>query len=263
MTEKASYQGRVITIGTCSTMNQLRYDQRELVQPVPGSCDPVRSGGSLYYRLPFPGEDRTAPGEFDPPFRSLPVAPGDLPCPGCGGTTYSLIAQRPLDDCLATVVQCPDCIMRLGLKQPFDAAKVLREITRPGQDLPEAGLLADRLAAGYRPAAAGIASDELTDRIGPLLAGLFPAGGSHAAAVLPVLAVPDGSTLRSVIVKTVIAGHGDRPDAAPGEQDRARELARTWQQETRSSFPVTAVSVMTVSWDASRPEPVITLKDLP
>ena len=77
MGEYARHKGEEIKIGTCEDMYYLRYDQRALVEPLAGSCDPVRYAGVLRFRFPFPDEDHVAPGgeEFSANYyhRSVPV----------------------------------------------------------------------------------------------------------------------------------------------------------------------------------------------
>jgi hypothetical protein len=68
MGEYATYQGRSVKIGTCEDMLYLRYGQRDLVSPEPGSG--IREERDRF-RFPFPDEDRVEPGAFTNPFRSL------------------------------------------------------------------------------------------------------------------------------------------------------------------------------------------------
>lgn len=67
--------GKRVKIGTCSSMYYLRFEQRFDVQPLPGNVDPAKEADSLWFRLPDPDEDGTAPGEYDyrGPFGARPV----------------------------------------------------------------------------------------------------------------------------------------------------------------------------------------------
>ncbi len=53
-----------VKIGTCENMYYLRYEQRYDVKPMPGNVDPVKQAHLLHFRLPFPDEDGTPPGEY-------------------------------------------------------------------------------------------------------------------------------------------------------------------------------------------------------
>lgn len=55
-------KGEDVKIGTCEDMYYLRYDQREMVRAIQGSCDPVRDAGALRFRFPWPDEDHVPPG---------------------------------------------------------------------------------------------------------------------------------------------------------------------------------------------------------
>lgn len=65
MGEYALYKGEKIKIGTCSSMYYLRWDQREMVTPVPGSVNPVTQADKLWFRAPRHREDGIKPGYFD------------------------------------------------------------------------------------------------------------------------------------------------------------------------------------------------------
>ncbi len=52
-----------VKIGTCESMYYLRFDQKHLVKPTPGSLNPESAQG-LFWRLPFPDEDNVQIGEY-------------------------------------------------------------------------------------------------------------------------------------------------------------------------------------------------------
>lgn len=64
MRENAKYNGQVVKIGTCEDLYYLRYEDRQKVEPMPGSLDP--SGDARFvcrFRFPWPDEDGiAAPG---------------------------------------------------------------------------------------------------------------------------------------------------------------------------------------------------------
>jgi hypothetical protein len=62
MGEYASYKGQEIKIGTCEDMYYLRFDQRHMVQALPGNVDPVADVSALRFRFPWPNEDGIDPG---------------------------------------------------------------------------------------------------------------------------------------------------------------------------------------------------------
>lgn len=65
MGEYAMYGKDRIKIGTCERMYYLRYEQRQMVQPLSGNVKPATTPG-LFFRLPFPDEDDVPPGHFTP-----------------------------------------------------------------------------------------------------------------------------------------------------------------------------------------------------
>jgi hypothetical protein len=71
MGEYATYHGHKIKIGTCESMYYLRADQATLVKPLPGNVDPIKDAAEIRFRFPFPDEDETAPGTFDPFDRAI------------------------------------------------------------------------------------------------------------------------------------------------------------------------------------------------
>lgn len=70
MGEYAKFNGQEVKIGTCETMYYLRYEDRTRVQAIPHSLDPVKCQ-NLFWRLPFPDEDGTAPGHYQDYKRGL------------------------------------------------------------------------------------------------------------------------------------------------------------------------------------------------
>jgi hypothetical protein len=73
MGEYAKFKGKQIKIGTCESMYYLRADQAASVTPEHGSVNPVRDAEHIRFRFPFPDEDGTEPGDFDPFERSIAV----------------------------------------------------------------------------------------------------------------------------------------------------------------------------------------------
>jgi len=66
MGEYAKHKGEEIKIGTCEDMYYLRFDQRHLVQALPGNVDPNSDDAlSIRFRFPWPNEDRNEPGDFE------------------------------------------------------------------------------------------------------------------------------------------------------------------------------------------------------
>lgn len=57
--------GVEVKIGTCETMYYLRYEDRRKVLKVPNSLDP-RTEKDLFWRLPFPDEDKILIGQYQP-----------------------------------------------------------------------------------------------------------------------------------------------------------------------------------------------------
>lgn len=64
MSEMAKYNGERVKIGTCEMMYYLRFEDRNKVQAVENSLDPMTTKG-LFYRLPLPEEDGFGPGDYD------------------------------------------------------------------------------------------------------------------------------------------------------------------------------------------------------
>ena len=67
---KRKSDGQEIKIGTCESMYYLRYDDRNMVYPLPGSLNPAKEKG-LFFRLPFPDEDKFQPGDYQDHNRGL------------------------------------------------------------------------------------------------------------------------------------------------------------------------------------------------
>ena len=60
-----------IKIGTCENMYYLRYSDRDKVRPLENNLDPSdeETINELRWRLPFPDEDNTQPGDYGDAFR--------------------------------------------------------------------------------------------------------------------------------------------------------------------------------------------------
>jgi hypothetical protein len=186
--EKSS--GETIKIGTCEDMYYLRHDQRHLVSKERGSVDVNGpEAGELRFRFPFPWEDGSAPGTFEP-FAGLGVwgvDPGEdiehhslqftrnypqqggillsVPCPEskegkASGLRYSyngysgkvrIVQQRMIGDELWTVCECGSC----GAKYRIDRADAeelavrLRSIADGDARQKHFHEIADRILAGY------------------------------------------------------------------------------------------------------------------
>jgi hypothetical protein len=82
MGEYARYKGQSIKIGTCESMYYLRWDQVGDVHAESNSVDPMSHRFSLRFRFPFPDEDGTRPGDFDPYDRNVRVWGVGLPADG-------------------------------------------------------------------------------------------------------------------------------------------------------------------------------------
>lgn len=117
MGENAKYSGEVVKIGTCEQMYYLRAEQAAQVEPVPHSLDPIRHATGIRFRFPWPDEDGTAPGSFDPPGRTLMLeglkaTPPEHDKPDCKGENTRIHSQawrgEPGKEVLTLVVQC-DC----------------------------------------------------------------------------------------------------------------------------------------------------------
>ena len=76
MGEYAKYRGREVKIGTCEDMYYLRADQARDVQPISNSLNPWRERYVLRFRFPFPDEDGTEPGAFEPYERGYTIPQG-------------------------------------------------------------------------------------------------------------------------------------------------------------------------------------------
>ena len=105
MGEYAKYRGDTIKIGTCEELLYLRWDQRELVTPLPGSVDPRLDSSSLRFRFPWPDEDGVAPGAFSGR-RSWPV-PEMAPPPEITHGMVQLAASVPSGYYLMSI-PCPE-----------------------------------------------------------------------------------------------------------------------------------------------------------
>lgn len=170
MGEFAYYKREKIKIGTCEILYYLRYDQLHLITPdLPNNVDPTNpeQAKHLFFRFPFPWEDRDEPGSFEP-FRACPLpgytlddeadhgskqfrADGGyllcLPCPeskafrdltekadihaghnGYSGSVH-LAYQKPVGDELQAVVKCNGCghLWRLDAEDAAKAAEGLRK----------------------------------------------------------------------------------------------------------------------------------------
>ena len=60
--------GAKIKIGACEEMLYLRFEDRYKVKPLPNSIQNLNIDG-LFWRIPFPDEDRILPGDYNKPFR--------------------------------------------------------------------------------------------------------------------------------------------------------------------------------------------------
>lgn len=61
---KRKSDGVETKIGTCESMYYLRYEDRNKVEKIPHSLDATKEE-NLYWRLPFPDEDKTKIGEYN------------------------------------------------------------------------------------------------------------------------------------------------------------------------------------------------------
>lgn len=166
MGEYARFQGEQIKIGTCEDMNYLRFDQRELVEPLSGSVNPVADAEEIRFRFPWPDEDTIAPGAFEAYNRGLGLhgvdlpkgidhsnvqfsAPGyvvSLPCPefengpesdhglkiARNGHPGSLrvVQQRFIKGDLVTICECGGCGSRFRLPDLASAMPVIEAIRK-------------------------------------------------------------------------------------------------------------------------------------
>jgi hypothetical protein len=64
MGEYGRYDKTEIKIGTCEDMMYLRWEQRHMVEAIPGNVDPVKEINSLWFRLPRILESIREPGDF-------------------------------------------------------------------------------------------------------------------------------------------------------------------------------------------------------
>ena len=64
MGEYAKYKGVEIKIGTCENMYYLRYEDRDKVTKLHGSLNPATEK-NLFWRLPFPDEDKNGAGNYE------------------------------------------------------------------------------------------------------------------------------------------------------------------------------------------------------
>jgi hypothetical protein len=106
MGEYAKYNGEQIKIGTCENMYYLRYDQRNLVDPIPHSLDPSDESiiGEIRFRFPFPEEDHTEPGAFDDAFKGLGIYGADDLLEGVDHDKEQFVSSRGMNVCLP----CPE-----------------------------------------------------------------------------------------------------------------------------------------------------------
>lgn len=99
MGEYALYGSTRVKIGTCEDMYYLRADQRFKVKHEQGNVDPVRDVGEIRFRFPFPDEDGTHPGDFDPYNRAIPIpgmpAPPDFEHYGVQFTARGYVTSLP------------------------------------------------------------------------------------------------------------------------------------------------------------------------
>lgn len=162
--------GQEIKIGTCEQMYYLRADQVSLIEPVSGSVNPRRrdEAESIRFRFPFPDEDDTKPGAFEPYDRAFPVwdvePPEDIkhynlqftrnypssggillstPCPRSkegkasgfkwGYNGYSgpvgIHSQRLVGEQLVLILRCMDCGALWRVPSLEEAKPILEKLT--------------------------------------------------------------------------------------------------------------------------------------
>lgn len=103
---KRKSDGEEIKIGICEEMMFLRFEDKDKVIPVKGS------GFGYRWRLPFPDEDNTLPGDYKAS-RGIPLI-GDFTCSeahavGCYHSIWELTFVRYDKGRLFPVVGCPNC----------------------------------------------------------------------------------------------------------------------------------------------------------
>lgn len=167
MAEKALHDGREITIGVPGKLLYLRATQAGLVQPLPGSTDLAAGAHRLYYRFPWPDEDGTPPGAYQPGGRELTLRIRDglttVHCRSENGV-HHLRYQAWYGRALVPVLQCDWCAgywcpVTPERAQPVtDAISALADAASRDGNSEDAALLrsaAARITAGYTdPAAA-------------------------------------------------------------------------------------------------------------
>lgn len=77
MGEYAHYEGKIIKIGTCEMMYYLRYEDRFKVKKHENSLDP-HTEKNLFWRLPFPDEDKKEIGNYSPSERGIEINDPDF-----------------------------------------------------------------------------------------------------------------------------------------------------------------------------------------
>lgn len=108
------YTASGLKMGTCEELMYLRASQRFGIRPAPGSVDPSSAAGerTSLFRFPWPDEDGTSVGAFDPPDRTLPVLGYAMPAEGIehghvtlNGKGLSLTMPCPLGGAGHAIVQ--------------------------------------------------------------------------------------------------------------------------------------------------------------
>ena len=168
MRERALYDGREITTGVPGKLVYLRATQAGVVRSLPGSTDLDADAHRLYYRFPWPDEDGTVPGGYEPGDRGLELRIRAglrvLHCRNGNGVHYLRYQAWYGPRALVPVLQCGWCDgywcpVTLARAQPvLDAINALAgTAARDGSGGTAAGLrsVAGRITAGYTdPAAA-------------------------------------------------------------------------------------------------------------
>lgn len=141
MGEYAIYNCSDIKIGTCEDLYYLRFDQRHLVVPLPGSLDPADPEmlAVIRFRFPFPDEDSIEPGDFKDPFRTVPLhgvkPPVDLEPYGGRHSTVQFRSAHP--EGLRLMLPCPFSSDGEGLPYQFNgfpgAVRIVQQAFRHGQ----------------------------------------------------------------------------------------------------------------------------------
>lgn len=98
--------GANVKIGTCEDMYYLRADQAHRVWPQHGNVDPIKDAGEIRFRFPWPDEDRTEPGEFADPFRSMALS---IPAPvSFNHSSIQFTRNYPHQGGMNVSLPCPD-----------------------------------------------------------------------------------------------------------------------------------------------------------